>query len=71
MLADLTGLYADAGMLADWVEANAAEYKTGFSTNVVVDAQGNMSDVPVKRAKPLAFATRLAAFRTRFGPKPA
>ena len=65
MQQDLLDIYTDAGTLADWIDTNAPEYKDGFSTNVVL-ADGVMTDVPVKRAKPPALATRIAAFRSRF-----
>ncbi len=66
---DLGDLYADAGALADWIEANVPEYKQGFAIVKVV-SDGVLTDEPIKRAKPPELADRLTAFRSRFGAKP-
>ena len=66
MVADLVELRTDCGTLYDWMEANQAEYKTAFSTNRVVNAAGDMTDDPIKIAKPAAFATRIATFSAKY-----
>jgi len=71
MVADLATIYSAAGTLSDWIETNEAGYKTGYSTNIVLDAAGNLSDTPIVAAKSLDMATQLATFRVLFGPKPA
>jgi len=70
MLQDLQGIYDDAGTVSAWIEANAAQYKQGFSTNVVVNDQGDMSDTPIKTTKTTAIATRISTIRARFGARP-
>ena len=71
MLQDLTQLYDDCGTLADWIEANAAEYKAGFARTKVLamsaDGTPVVTDEPIKAVKPAAFGTRVAALRARFG----
>jgi len=66
MVQELQAFHAEAGTLYDWMEANAAAYKQGFSTNRVVSADGDMTDVPIKITKPPEFATRIAAFLALF-----
>jgi hypothetical protein len=65
---DLSNIYAEAGALADWIEANAAEYKQGYSVNKEV-SPGVMTDEPIKRFKSEDIATRISNFRALFGPK--
>lgn len=65
MLADLAAIYAAAGTIADWVEANASDYKQGYSINKEVSS-GVMTDEPIKTAKPAGIANRLSNFRALF-----
>src|SRR5688572_25694521 len=65
MNADFTAIYSAAGALADWIEANAAEYKQGYSVNKEI-SPGVMTDDPIKVAKPPAAASRLSDFRNLF-----
>jgi hypothetical protein len=73
MVQDLQAIYDAAGVAADWIEANLAGYKGGYTMAVVIGADANgvpiTSDVPVKAVKPPAFATRVAAFRGLFNAK--
>jgi len=71
MVADLLAIYDAALVLADWVETNEAGYKSGYSTNIVLDAAGNTTDTPIVAAKSLGMATQIATFRALFGPTPA
>lgn len=68
MVADLAQLFDDCGAIADWIEANEARYKAGFSTNVVRE-DGAVTDEPVKVEKPAGVATRLVVLRGRFSAK--
>lgn len=70
MNADLTAIYNAAGVAADWVEANAGDYKQGYSINKEV-SPGVMTDEPLKIAKPAGVASRLADFRALFAASPA
>lgn len=65
MNADLTALYAASGTLADWIEANAGQYKQGYSVLKEI-SPGVDTDESIKIAKPAAAATRLAEFRALF-----
>jgi len=71
MVADLAAIYSAVGTLADWIETNEAGYKTGYSTNIVLDAAGNLSDTPITVAKSIAVATQITTFRALFGQPPA
>lgn len=66
MLSELAGLYTAAGNAADFIEANAGAYKTGYSINKITDS-GGMTDEPIKIAKHAGVATRLTDFRALFG----
>lgn len=68
MNSDLSTIYNTAGTVADWIEANASNYKEGYSVNKEV-SPGVMTDEPIKIAKPTGVATRIANFRSLFGAK--
>ena len=65
MNADLTAIYNAAGVVADWIEANARGYKQGYSVNREI-SPGVMTDDPIKIVKPAGVATRVADFRNLF-----
>ena len=65
---DLASIQAAALDLADWIEANASEYKQGYSINKEI-APGVMTDEPIKVDKPEELATRLTNYRALWGPK--
>lgn len=65
MNADLAALYTNSGALADWIEANAADYKQGYSVNKEI-SPGVMTDEPIKVSKPSGLASRLTDFRALF-----
>lgn len=65
MNADFQEIYNAAGTAADWIDANAADYKQGWSINKEV-SPGVMTDDPIKVAKPAGVATRIADFRGLF-----
>lgn len=70
MLTDLAALNTNCGTFADWIEANAVEYKNGYTTATVVgtDADGVpiVSDTAITSPMPAAFQTRVAALRANF-----
>lgn len=68
MNSDLQAIYNMAGIVADWIEANASDYKQGYSINKEI-APGVMTDDPVKITKSTAVATRLSDFRALFAAK--
>lgn len=68
MNTDLQTIYNTSGVVADWIEANAADYKAGWSINKEV-SPGVMSDDPIKIVKTAAVATRLSDFRALFAPR--
>lgn len=65
---DLAALHAAAGTVADWIEANAPEYKEGYSVNKEV-APGVITDEPIKVPKPQALGMKIAELRAQFGVK--
>lgn len=65
MNVDLQAIYAASGTAADWIEANAASYKTGYSVNKEL-SPGVMTDEPIKITKPAGVAIRIADFRALF-----
>lgn len=75
MVSDLAAIYADCGTIADWIEANATDYKTGYTKGVVIamsaDGTPTISDEAIKAEKPVALAGLLTTLRSRFGDKPA
>lgn len=65
MNADLQAIYAASGTVADWIEANAGDYKQGYSINKEI-SPGVMTDEPIKVAKPAGVTSRLFDFRALF-----
>lgn len=68
MNADFSALYAGSGALVDWIEANAADYKQGYSVNKEV-SPGVVTDEPIKIAKGEHIAARIADLRGLFAAK--
>lgn len=66
---DLLKLYNTAKDTAAWMEANAAQYKQGYSTNRVI-ATGVDTDDAIKIAKPAGLAKTVGDLRVLFGPLP-
>lgn len=66
MNTDLQSIYTDCGTVSAWADANAAAYKTGFSTNTVV-SDDVTTDVPVTITKTTQIATFLTNFRANWG----
>ena len=59
MAADLLAIYDGALTLADGLDANVPEYKTGWSTNII-NPEGNQTDMPIMTTKSPAVGTLLS-----------
>lgn len=70
MLTDINALNTNCGTFADWIEANASEYVSGYTKATVVGADPDgtpiTSDEAITIPKPGAFQTRVVALRANF-----
>lgn len=64
MTADLTAIYAECGLLFDWLKLNMPEART-YATLKMNDSD-DLVDEPITAVKSVEFGTRIAAFRGLF-----